>query len=83
MEMYTQEGEEALLAGAPDFVLDAIDNIDTKVGGRVGGWVRVQGAAPAAGRSTLRKWGDGSASCYGWLARGFLAQLLCFMEPCS
>ncbi|EFN56689.1 hypothetical protein CHLNCDRAFT_21979 [Chlorella variabilis] len=31
VEMYTQEGEEALLAGAPDFVLDAIDNIDTKV----------------------------------------------------
>ena len=28
--MYTPEAEEALLAGDPDFVLDAIDNIDTK-----------------------------------------------------
>jgi tRNA A37 threonylcarbamoyladenosine dehydratase len=30
-EMYTAEGEEQLLGGNPDFVLDAIDNIDTKV----------------------------------------------------
>ncbi len=29
--MYTEEVEEALLAGDPDFVLDAIDNINTKV----------------------------------------------------
>lgn len=29
--MYTAEAEEGLLAGNPDFVLDAIDNIDTKV----------------------------------------------------
>lgn len=29
--MYTAEAEEALLAGDPDFVVDAIDNIDTKV----------------------------------------------------
>ena len=29
--MYTEEAEEQLLAGRPDFVLDAIDNIDTKV----------------------------------------------------
>ena len=29
--MYTEEAEEQLLAGNPDFVLDAIDNIDTKV----------------------------------------------------
>ena len=31
-EMYTAEGEERLLGGSPDFVLDAIDNIETKVG---------------------------------------------------
>ncbi|GLC37284.1 hypothetical protein PLESTB_001140300 [Pleodorina starrii] len=31
VQMYTSEGEEQLLAGRPDFVLDAIDNIDTKV----------------------------------------------------
>ena len=30
--MYTAEAEDALLAGSPDFVVDAIDNIDTKVG---------------------------------------------------
>lgn len=32
VEMYTPEAEERLLGGRPDFVLDAIDNIDTKVG---------------------------------------------------
>jgi hypothetical protein len=32
VEMYTQEREEELLGGNPVFVLDAIDNIDTKVG---------------------------------------------------
>ncbi|PRW51003.1 NAD(P)-binding Rossmann-fold superfamily isoform 1 [Chlorella sorokiniana] len=31
VEMYTPEAEERLLGGNPDFVLDAIDNIDTKV----------------------------------------------------
>ncbi len=30
--MYTAEAEEELLGGSPNFVLDAIDNIDTKVG---------------------------------------------------
>lgn len=30
--MYTAEQEEQLLSGSPSFVLDAIDNIDTKVG---------------------------------------------------
>ena len=30
-EMYTAESEEKLLAGEPSFVLDCIDNIDTKV----------------------------------------------------
>lgn len=29
--MYTPEVEADVLAGSPDFVLDAIDNIDTKV----------------------------------------------------
>lgn len=29
--MYTAEAEEELLGGAPDFVLDAIDNTHTKV----------------------------------------------------
>ena len=29
--MYSAEAEEELLAGSPDFVIDAIDNIDTKV----------------------------------------------------
>ena len=29
--MYTEAAEEQLLGGSPDFVLDAIDNIDTKV----------------------------------------------------
>ncbi len=29
--MYNAETEESLLGGNPDFVLDAIDNIDTKV----------------------------------------------------
>ncbi len=29
--MYTPEDEDALLSGQPDYVLDAIDNIDTKV----------------------------------------------------
>ena len=29
--MYSKEAEEELLEGKPDFVLDAIDNIDTKV----------------------------------------------------
>lgn len=28
--MYTEEAEEQLLAGGPDYVIDAIDNIDTK-----------------------------------------------------
>ena len=31
VEMYTEEREEALLCGSPDYVIDAIDNIDTKV----------------------------------------------------
>ena len=31
VEMYTAEMEERLLSGNPDFVLDAIDNLDTKV----------------------------------------------------
>lgn len=31
VEMYNQEREEELLSGCPTFVLDAIDNIDTKV----------------------------------------------------
>lgn len=30
--MFTEDQAEELLAGQPDFVLDAIDNIDTKVG---------------------------------------------------
>ena len=29
--MFTEENADQLLAGKPDFVLDAIDNIDTKV----------------------------------------------------
>lgn len=29
--LYSEEAEEELLQGRPDFVLDAIDNIDTKV----------------------------------------------------
>lgn len=29
--MYTEAAEEQLLGGRPDYVLDAIDNIDTKV----------------------------------------------------
>ena len=29
--MYSEEAEEVLLEGRPDFVLDAIDNINTKV----------------------------------------------------
>ena len=29
--MYSEEAEDELLQGSPDFVLDAIDNIDTKV----------------------------------------------------
>ncbi len=31
--MYTEEAEDELLGGRPDFVLDAIDNIHTKVHG--------------------------------------------------
>ncbi len=31
VSMYTQEAEDTLLSGQPTFVLDAIDNIDTKV----------------------------------------------------
>ena len=31
VEMYTADKEEALLQGNPDFVIDAIDNLDTKV----------------------------------------------------
>jgi tRNA A37 threonylcarbamoyladenosine dehydratase len=34
VEMYTADKEEMLLGGNPDFVVDAIDNLDTKVGGR-------------------------------------------------
>lgn len=30
--MFTEEAADELLSGKPDFVLDAIDNIDTKVG---------------------------------------------------
>lgn len=30
VEMYVEESEERLLGGRPDFVLDAIDNLDTK-----------------------------------------------------
>ncbi len=29
--MYTEAAEDQLLGGKPDFVMDAIDNIDTKV----------------------------------------------------
>ncbi len=29
--MYTEAAEEQLLGGKPDYILDAIDNIDTKV----------------------------------------------------
>jgi tRNA A37 threonylcarbamoyladenosine dehydratase len=29
--MYDEAAEEELLGGAPDFVVDCIDNIDTKV----------------------------------------------------
>ena len=29
--MYSEEAEETLLEGRPDFVLDAIDNIETKI----------------------------------------------------
>ena len=29
--MFTEENADELLSGKPDFVLDAIDNIDTKV----------------------------------------------------
>ena len=29
--MYTHEEEDNLLGGSPDFVIDAIDDIDTKV----------------------------------------------------
>lgn len=29
--MYTEDEEERLLGGRPDYVFDAIDNIDTKV----------------------------------------------------
>ena len=32
VEMYTADKEEQLLGGCPVFVLDAIDNINTKVG---------------------------------------------------
>jgi hypothetical protein len=31
--MFTEETVHQVLGGAPDYVLDAIDNIDTKVGG--------------------------------------------------
>lgn len=31
VQMYTAEEEDALLDGQPDYVIDAIDNIDTKV----------------------------------------------------
>jgi len=31
VQMYTAEDEIALLGGQPDYVIDAIDNIDTKV----------------------------------------------------
>ncbi|EFJ40312.1 hypothetical protein VOLCADRAFT_84545 [Volvox carteri f. nagariensis] len=31
VQMYTAEAEDELLGGQPDFVIDAIDNIDTKV----------------------------------------------------
>ncbi|EIE19543.1 hypothetical protein COCSUDRAFT_67693 [Coccomyxa subellipsoidea C-169] len=31
VQMYTAEDEDALLDGAPDYVIDAIDNIDTKI----------------------------------------------------
>ena len=35
MEMFTPDKVEQLLAGNPSFVLDAIDNIDTKASLRV------------------------------------------------
>ncbi len=31
VSMYTVEAEDDLLSGDPDYVLDAIDNIETKV----------------------------------------------------
>ncbi len=31
VQMYTAEDEDALLDGSPDYVIDAIDNIDTKI----------------------------------------------------
>jgi tRNA A37 threonylcarbamoyladenosine dehydratase len=36
--MFTEETTDEVLAGNPDFVLDAIDNIDTKVGVLLAGW---------------------------------------------
>lgn len=44
VQMYTADQEDGLLSGSPTFVLDAIDNIDTKVGG---------GCFPLAGTTYL------------------------------
>ena len=48
VEMYTADKEEALLHGNPDFVIDAIDNLDTKV--RWGGRGGADEAAPIGAR---------------------------------
>ena len=57
VEMYTPEAEERLLGGSPDFVLDAIDNIDTKV--RLcwcaGGGLTAVGTVAAAGSTAVEQ----------------------------
>ncbi len=50
--MYTAEAEESLLAGKPDFVLDAIDNIDTKVLARAAPYRPLHSPTPSLGLPT-------------------------------
>ncbi len=54
VEMFTAEKEEQLLSGSPDFVLDAIDNIDTKVPFNFQGHKQLSYPSRLSGRLLIR-----------------------------
>lgn len=70
--MCTEETVDEVLGGSPDFVLDAIDNIDTKARPALGGLTKLwEHASRACRRCALiadllnRMW----QQCQGWTAR--------------
>ena len=65
--MYTEEAEEALLGGHPDFVLDAIDNINTKVSSPPG-----RGSGPLARAQRMSQPRARGQPCWAALLRSTL-----------